>query len=352
MRGGGVWVCDQVTRIGLAAPIESEDTLIYVEKLGLDDLSAPVIVQAPGDLLDLVAVKADIVVTLKKWPFMAAGQRVWLRLEGVAKDGSFLEINIWTAKPLTGTEAQQDLAITVARAEFDKLAEGRQFQVFAKVTLDEDFDDTYAEDFPVLNVAIKPKVSALSVESSEVSLTAAYPKPGSTATVPSGSSKLLVISGGTGPYTFESGDASVVEVDRDGKGLLMARKNGSVRVQVKDSAGQAVDVTVTVTGITTLEYLTYGTYPECEKIARDRGLVIVNLATLRRLRDEGGGKLVIDFPEAPEGQQRDRVVWARDKSDKPGLGYMRRVYYPDVPDNNQHTVTMDSSMAYGFAVTP
>ncbi|EGH48267.1 hypothetical protein PSYPI_40624, partial [Pseudomonas syringae pv. pisi str. 1704B] len=91
--------------------------------------------------------------------FMAAGQLVWLSLQGVAKDGSFLEINVWTAKPLTGTEAQQDLAITVARAEFDKLADGSEFEVFAKVSVDQDIEDLYAEEFPVLTVAIKSQVN-------------------------------------------------------------------------------------------------------------------------------------------------------------------------------------------------
>ncbi|RMV74977.1 hypothetical protein ALP05_01840 [Pseudomonas caricapapayae] len=349
--GAEVWVYYDVTRKGLAAPIESEVTVVEIEKLGLDDLSAPVIEQAPEGILDLVAVKADIVVKLKKWPFIAADQRVWLRLEGVAKDGSFLEINVWTANRLTDVEAQKDLEITVDRAEFDELAEGSPLRVFAKATLDGDFDDTYAEDFPVLNVVIKPKVNALSVESSEVSLTAAYPKPGSTATVPPGSSKLLVISGGTGPYTFESGDASVVDVD--GKGLLMARKNGSVFVQVRDSAGQTVVVTVTVQGITTLEYLTYGTYSQCEKIARDRGLLIVNLATWRRLRLEAGGKLFVDFPDTPAGEKRSHSVWARDKWSRPGVQEHRRLFNPDNPElDNSIMVSPDSAILYGFGMKP
>ncbi|MCD5983110.1 hypothetical protein KDX39_09975 [Pseudomonas sp. CDFA 610] len=342
--GAEVWVYYQVTRNGLAAPIESEDTIIEVEMLGTDDLPVPVIGQAPGDMLDLTAITTNIVVTLKKWPFMAAGQRVWLRLEGTAKDGSFLEVNVWTARLLTDAEAQKDLTIAVARAEFDKLAEGSQLQVFAKVTLDGDFNDTYAEDFPVLNVVIKPRGNALSVTFSAVSLTAAYPKPGSTAAVPPGSSQLMLVSGGKGPYTFLSGDPSVVEVDSTG--LLMARKNGSVFVQVRDSDGQVVFVTVTVQGISALEYLNFNTYTECKKIADSRGLVIPDLATWRKLRAEDGGKLDIDFPAAPAGQQWDRRVWASDS----GL-LTRKSYFPDNDtDKDLKDILIGGEAAYGFGL--
>ncbi|ALU58876.1 MULTISPECIES: hypothetical protein [Pseudomonas] len=346
--GAEVWVYYQVTRNGLINPIDSDDTIIDVDLLGGDNLSLPVVGQAPADLLDLASVKTDIVVTLKKWPFMAAGQRVWLRLEGTAQDGSAVEINVWTARILTDADAKQDLAITITRAQFDNLAAGSQLQVFAKVTFDGDFSDTYAEGFPTLSLTIKPQGNLLSVKFSDVSLSAAYPKPGSTAAVPPGSSQLMVVSGGKGPYTFESGESSIVEVDA--KGLLMARKNGSVYVQVRDSLGQVVYVTVTVQGISTLEYLNVDTYTECKKIAdsRNKGLVIPDLATWRRLRAEGGGKLDIDFPAAPAGQQWARRVWASD-----GGLLTRKCYYPDNDtDKDLSDIKIGGEVAYGFALKP
>ncbi|MDU8458830.1 hypothetical protein [Pseudomonas syringae group sp. J254-4] len=344
--GAEVWVYYQVTRNGLINPIESDDTIIEVDTLGGHNLSLPVVGQAPADLLDLASVKTDIVVTLKKWPFMAAGQRVWLRLEGTAQDGSAVEINVWTARILTDADAKQDLAITITRAQFDNLAAGSQLQVFAKVTFDGDFSDTYAEDFPTLSLTIKPQGSLLSVKFSDVSLSAAYPKPGSTAAVPPDSSQLMVVSGGKGPYTFVSGDSSIVEVDA--KGLLMARKNGSVYVQVRDSLGQVVYVTVTVQGISTLEYLNFDTYTECKKIADSRGLVIPDLATWRKLRAEGGGKLSVDLPAAPAGQQWDRRVWA---SDNGSLPFTRKSYFPDDDkDKDLKDIVILGEAAYGFGL--
>ncbi|AQL39770.1 hypothetical protein [Pseudomonas syringae] len=345
--GAEVWVYYQVTRNGLATPIESDDTVIEVEMLGLDDLSLPVIGQAPANLLDLVAVKTDIVVTLKKWPFMAAGQRVWL--QGTAKNGSPVEISVWTARLVTDAEAKQDLVIPVARAEFDKLADGSLLQVFAKVTLDGDFNDTYAEDFPMLGVTIKPQGSTLSVTFSDVSLTAAYPKPGSAAAAVPGSSQLMIVSGGKGPYTFESGDASVVEVDA--KGLLMARKNGSVFVQVRDSGGNVVYVTVTVQGISTLEYLNFTGYLAAQQLADARGLVIPGLLYWQTLRKEGGDKLDIDFPVSTDGLIRPRNVWTSDRS-----GFLnRKTYYPDTGQDKDEVdlpVTGGGGSAHGYGIKP
>ncbi|POP70509.1 hypothetical protein [Pseudomonas syringae] len=342
--GAQVWVYYEVTRKGLAKPIDSEDTLVDVEMIGLDDLPVPVIAQAPAGLLDLVAVKGDIVVTLKKWPFIAAGQRVWLQLQGTAKDGSAVEINAWTARLLTDAEAQKDVSITISRAEFDTLAAGSLLSVFAKVTLDGDFNATFAEAFPTLDVTIILQGDLLSVKFSYVLLTAAYPKPGSNTAVLPGSSQLIEVSGGTKAYKFEVEEGDAVEVDENG--LLMARKNGIAYVLVKDAVGQRVFVTVTVEGIATFEPLDFSTYTVCKRSADSKGLVIPDLATWRRLRAEGGGKLDINFPAVPAGQQRDRRVWASDS----GVG-TRKSYYPD-DDSDKDLIDLGAAgeAAYGFGL--
>ncbi|WP_081032800.1 Ig-like domain-containing protein [Pseudomonas coronafaciens] len=344
--GTEVWVYYQVTRKGMASPIDSEDTVIYIEMLGQDDLAVPVIKQAPGDMLDLGSVKTDIVVTLKKWPFMAAGQRVWLRLEGTAKDASPVEINVWTARLLTDADAKQDISITIARAEFDRLGAGSSFLVYAKVTLDGDFTDAFAEDFPTLNVVIKSDSISLSVTPSFVDLTAEYPKSGSAEVPPAGSSQQLIVSGGKPSYKFNSEQPSIVEVSDTG--LLKARKNGKVTITVTDAAGMVVWVTVTVQGIVTLEYLNFHTYTECEKIAKERNLEIPTLAKWKELVTLSDGKLNVDFPADPSGGQWEKRVWT---STAGTLPFTKAGYFPDTgATKNLKDAVVGGETAYGFVL--
>ncbi|MGN9498697.1 hypothetical protein ACTMQS_00615 [Pseudomonas syringae pv. aptata] len=372
--GSVVWVYYNVTRNGLARPIESQENLFKIERLGLDNFSAPVIAQAPGGVLDLAAVNTDIVIVLKVWLFMAAGQLVWLSLQGVAKDGSFLEINVWTAKPLTGTEAQQDLAITVARAEFDKLADGSEFEVFAKVSVDQDIEDLYAEEFPVLTVAIKSQVNPSGGGStggaSGTGSTGGASGTGSTGGA-SGTGSTGGASGagstggasGTGSTGGTSGAGSTGGASGTGStgGASGAGSTGgasgtgstggaSGTGSSGGASGAGSSATVPVQGVSKLEYLNVDTYTKCKEIAdsRNKGLVIPDLATWRRLRAEGGGKLDIDFPAAPAGQQWARRVWASD-----GGLFTRKCYYPDNDtDKDLSDIKIGGEVAYGFALKP
>jgi hypothetical protein len=346
--GAEVWVYYQVTRSGVAQPLDSEDTVLDIVLLGHDDLAAPTVVQASASVLDLGNVKTDISAAIKRWPFMAAGQRLWLRLEGVAKDGTAVEIKPWTARELTDADVKQDLVIAVFRAEFDSLKDGSQLKVFAQVTHDGDFSDAYAEAFPVLVLQVRQAAETpdgyLTVSPSEIALNAAYPKPGSTAVPAKGSSCLLTVSGGKKPYRFASGNAAVAEVDANG--LIMARGNGSVLISVTDAGGQVVYVQVYVQGIVKLEYLTFNTYTECKKIADSRGLVIPPLAVWQQMRADGGGKINIDYPSPDSGQTWDRRVWTSDG----GLG-TRKCYFPDTGlEKSLKDLYIGGETAYGFGM--
>lgn len=346
--GAQVWVYYQVTRNGVAQPLDSEDTVIDISLLGHDDLAAPTVVQARAGVLDLTKVQTDISVAIKKWPFIAAGQRLWLRLEGVAKDGTAVEIKPWTARELTDADLKQDLLISISRAEFNNLMDGSQLKVFAQVTHDGDFSETYAEAFPVLVLQIKQAAQTqdgfLSVTPSEIALSTAYPKPGSSVVPAKGSNYLLTVSGGKKPYRFVSSNAAVAEVDANG--LVMARGNGSVLISVTDASGQVVYVQVYVQGIVKLEYLTFNTYTECKKIADGKGLVIPSLAVWRQLRADGGGKIDIDYPSPDSGQTWDRRVWASDG----GLG-TRKCYFPDTgQEKSLKDIYIGGETAYGFGM--
>jgi hypothetical protein len=346
--GALVWVYYQVTRSGVAQPLDSEDTVLDIALLGHDDLAAPTISQAPTGVLDLAKVQTDISVAIKRWPFMAAGQRLWLRLEGVAKDGTAVEIKAWTARELTDADVKQDLLISISRAEFNNLMDGSQLKVFAQVTHDGDFSEASAEAFPVPVVQIRQAAQTqdgyLSVTPSEIALNAAYPKPGSTAVPAKGSSYLLTVSGGKMPYRFVSSNAAVAEVDANG--LVMARGNGSVLISVTDASGQVVYVQVYVQGIVRLEYLNFNTYTECKKIADSRGLVIPPLAVWQQMRADGGGKIDISYPSPDSGQTWDRRVWASDG----GLG-TRKCYFPDTgQEKSLKDLYIGGETAYGFGM--
>ncbi|MEN4959601.1 hypothetical protein ABEH63_09620 [Pseudomonas syringae] len=319
--GAEVWVYYQVTRNGLTTPVESEYTIIDVEMLGLDDMPQPVIEQAPGELLDLVAVTTDIVVTLKKWPFMAAGQRVWLRLEGTDKGGGPLEIKVWTAREIANADTRQDLKVSIARAEFDSLMSGTELKVYAQVTHDGDFNDAYAEALPPLILTVRqfvpPQENLLSVASSKITLTVTYPPPNGVSLLTSGATQFLDVSGGVQPYSYESSDESVVYVYSDG--LILAIDNGSAIIEVKDSNKQVVSVEVTVQGVAMLKFLAYGTYSACKAIAESRGLVIPSVATWRKLRIDSRGMFGFDF--IPLGYKAPfypgLAVWTSDKGASP-----------------------------------
>ncbi|RMV66053.1 hypothetical protein ALP08_02259, partial [Pseudomonas syringae pv. pisi] len=116
------------------------------------------------------------------------------------------------------------------------------------------------------------------------------------------------------------------------------------------ASGAGSSATVPVQGVSKLEYLNVDTYTKCKEIAdsRNKGLVIPDLATWRRLRAEGGGKLDIDFPAAPAGQQWARRVWASD-----GGLLTRKCYYPDNDtDKDLSDIKIGGEVAYGFALKP
>lgn len=150
-----IWVRYEVTRVGVAEPIRSDDTVVGIGLLGYDNLLEPVVDQAVGGVLDLGVVKGDISVTIKRWPFIAAGQRIWLRIEGVGNDGNPVQIVIWVARALSVEDVKDGVKVPIERARLDSLKDGSEFRVFTLVTHDGDVDVGYAEPFQVATVSLK-----------------------------------------------------------------------------------------------------------------------------------------------------------------------------------------------------
>ncbi|WP_397449274.1 hypothetical protein [Pseudomonas sp. NA-150] len=69
-------------------PYLSEELELQVQMIPQAALEGPKITQAPDDILDVSALTADANLSVRPWPFIGAGQRIWLRFEGTKADGS------------------------------------------------------------------------------------------------------------------------------------------------------------------------------------------------------------------------------------------------------------------------
>lgn len=305
-----IWVYYEVTRTGVAEPIESDETVVGIDLLGHDDLPEPVVSPAVGGALDLNTAKGDISVSIKKWPFIAAGQRIWLRIEGIGKDGNPVETVIWVARALSAEEAKNGVKVTIERAKLDGFKDGSALKVFALINHDGDFNDEFAEAFPVATVNLKQvkpaggagsgagtdsgvsgNTGTLTSGVATVELAAAYPNDGGSA--PAGSSQTLSISGGKGPYTYKSADPTVAEVDASG--MVKARGNGTTYITVTDANGLVIYIDVLIEGILELIGLSFNIYSWCKRKADENNVEIPSLEQWQRMRADAGGKLDLEL---------------------------------------------------------
>lgn len=335
-----VWVFYQVTRAGLPEPVESDDALVAVDLLGHDDLPEPVVDQAAGGTLDLDTTKGNVSVSIKKWPFIAAGQRIWLRIEGIGKDGNPLQASIWVARALSADDVKNGVKVDIERIKLEGFKDGSELEVFASLTHDGDFSDEYAEAFPVATVTLKqPKPATgagtgtgagagsgaasgnsgtLVSNVAQVNLGAAYPKDGKPA--PAGSSQSLSISGGKGPYTYASANPGIAEVDANG--LVKARGNGTTYITVTDANGLVIYIDVTIKGIIELIGLNFNIYSYSKKKADELNVVIPTLEEWKKIRDGAGGSLKLELIEG-----KTPLVWTSTPGKKTLLGFNTRIAF-------------------------
>ncbi|MCF8977517.1 MULTISPECIES: hypothetical protein [Pseudomonas syringae group] len=302
--GADVWVYYQVSRNGVAKPMESEPSVIEVEMLGYDHLSTPVADQASGGLLDLSEISTHITFSLKAWPFIQAKQRIWFSLEGVDKNDAPWKVYLWIARRVTAQEVSQGLKAKIPYHRFGSVEDGSKINVYASVTYDGDFSEKYADKFPVLTLTVRQPTpvapAQLSILPLNMTLTAAYPPQGST---PVGEAAQLKPIGGTKPYRFKSDDPSVVHVSE--LGVVKAVSNGDAVVSIHDATGAKVDVSIYVEGFPELYMLDRDTYEECEAWAKEDGLTIPALSDLRRVCTDPGRPM--DFSDVSPP-----ILWASD----------------------------------------
>lgn len=147
--GHGLEVRYVLTRNG--ASMESQALELEVLALPSSSLPVPRIEQALDDnVLHVASLSDDADLTVAAWPFITAGQRVWLRFEGTRADGT---ANNWYHAHW------QDFAITtdagqrtyVALTELQKLKEGSSLKVIMEVSFDDGLSRTA---FPIRELTV------------------------------------------------------------------------------------------------------------------------------------------------------------------------------------------------------
>jgi hypothetical protein len=132
-----------VQRAGFVYP--SETLKLRIEPIPFDSLPTPVISQASGGSLDVGALQGDADLNVQPWPFIAAGQQMWMRLEG----SSNLDLPAWQGSAITDTNAQ---AARVPLTYLHKLANGSQLQLTLEVSFD---GGVTRQAFPTGNYQVK-----------------------------------------------------------------------------------------------------------------------------------------------------------------------------------------------------
>ncbi|GFM88020.1 hypothetical protein PSCICO_34190 [Pseudomonas cichorii] len=132
--------------------LESDPLSLTVQALPGSSLPTPKITQAtyPGKLLYINPLNGDADLTVEAWPLIATGQRVWLRFEGTARDGSACKWDhpVWQDFAITSDTAQ---STQVALSELQKLKHHTYMRLIMEVSFDGGLTRT---PFPVENLTI------------------------------------------------------------------------------------------------------------------------------------------------------------------------------------------------------
>lgn len=147
--GNSAEVRYRLTRSG--ASMESQALELEVLALPSSSLPVPRIEQAlNGNVLHVASLSNDADLTVRAWPFIKAGQRVWLRFEGTRADGTANNWyhSLWQNFAIT---SDADQHTHVALTELQKLKEGSSLRVIMEVSFDDGLSRTA---FPVRQLTI------------------------------------------------------------------------------------------------------------------------------------------------------------------------------------------------------
>ncbi|WP_218191836.1 Ig-like domain-containing protein, partial [Pseudomonas sp. B15(2017)] len=147
---------------GNATPLPSTTRTLAVQSLVLDFSNVPKIVQAAnhgdGPELDVAALTGNAILRAMVWPFIALGQRVWMRLSGTNNDNTPYAKTIWNGGNAGTNQGWIDRGYydsTVLKTEIQALKDGSSFTIEFKAGLSGSLQESDAVTFPVRTYTIK-----------------------------------------------------------------------------------------------------------------------------------------------------------------------------------------------------
>lgn len=118
-------------------------------------LYAAEVPEANGDVLDLRTFSGDTTVILKKWSFMEVGEKGWLEVKGVLKDGSPHTVHLMTGEPITADEVENGLSRVLAREALQKFSDGSELIIVFRTSVNACAEEGPVIAFPELRLHLK-----------------------------------------------------------------------------------------------------------------------------------------------------------------------------------------------------
>lgn len=154
--GKSVDVSYEVQRYGTWNPSDILKLTVSNFKDPATELPLPRITQANDVSKELIldSFIGNASVTVGKWPFSAASQRVWLRLAGTGSAG-VVTISLLEGVAISASQATSGLNETIIRTELEKLTHNTALTVTCSVTFDGAAQETTAIAFPIARYTFK-----------------------------------------------------------------------------------------------------------------------------------------------------------------------------------------------------
>ncbi|WP_051065878.1 Ig-like domain-containing protein [Pseudomonas fluorescens] len=149
----------EVTHKGFVFPSETLALKVLAFQDPDNQLPKPWMPQANNttSVLNLATFTGNANVTVGRWPFIAAKQRIWLRLEGHSETGMLFPIPLLDGHELTANEAANGLSEVVLRTELERLGHNTPLTVVCKVGFSTETDEFYALAFPLTRYTFKSR---------------------------------------------------------------------------------------------------------------------------------------------------------------------------------------------------
>ncbi|ROM53855.1 hypothetical protein BK651_13095 [Pseudomonas rhodesiae] len=232
----------KVTRNG--SPKDSGVVTVTVTPIPVGNMPRPLINNIPaGATLDLNTFVGDALAALAKWPFSAAGQRVWL----ICSSANVGDRYVLNGEPISQSEATNGLANKpVLRTWLESVPNGQQIELKAQVTLDG--SQTPGRETPFQSTTYKVS-QAFQIDRSDMDLNgyAIIAFWGPPAGDYAGNNGTRVATGGKPPYTYTSRHPAIASVSSAGK--VKGLSNGVTTIDVRDQAGNWLSYNVYVSNV-------------------------------------------------------------------------------------------------------